>query len=136
MHAETRGNTALLDAVVFAGSVARRAANARRILIVISDGIDNHSRRSVAGVKKYLLEADVQVYGIDLLNDPNLWRPTQWDADGPELLETICEAGGGRHLEVEQSTNLREAVEEVAREIRNEYVLGYRPATLGSPGKY
>jgi Ca-activated chloride channel family protein len=135
MHSDARGNTALLDAVVFAGSVARRATNARRALIVISDGIDNHSRRSVAGVKRYLLEADVEVYAIDLLNAPGLWT-TPWDADGPELLETICEAGGGRHLEVEQSTNLPEAVEEVAREIRNEYVLGYQPSTLGNPGKY
>jgi Ca-activated chloride channel family protein len=136
MHAEAQGNTALLDAVVFAGSVARRAANARRILIVISDGIDNHSRRSVAGVKKYLLEAGVQVYAIDLLNDPGLWRPTQWDADGPELLETICEAGGGRHLEVAQYTNLSKAIEEAGREIRNEYVLSYQPSALGNAGKY
>ncbi|HUJ20200.1 MAG TPA: VWA domain-containing protein [Bryobacteraceae bacterium] len=135
MHAEAHGSTALLDAVVFAGKVARRAANERRILIVISDGIDNHSRRSIAGVKRYLLEANVQVYAIDTVNEENLWA-TPWDADGPALLETICQAGGGRRIEVERYTNLPQAVDDVAREIRNQYILGYQPASLRSPGKY
>lgn len=135
LRAEARGDTALLDAIVFAGTVARRATNLRRILIVISDGMDNHSRRSVAGVKKYLLEADVQVYAIDLISDEGFWT-TPWDADGPELLETICAAGGGRRLVVEQYTNLPTAIEEVAREIRNQYILGYQPSTRSSPGKY
>ena len=136
MHAEARGSTALLDAVLFGGAVAGRAANARRILIVISDGIDNHSRRSIAGVRKYLLEADVMVYSVDLMNDEGLWMQTEWDADGPALLETICEAGGGRRLAVEQYTNLSEAIEEVGREIRNQYILGYQASALRKPGKY
>jgi Ca-activated chloride channel family protein len=134
-RAEAQGNTALLDAVVFAGGIARRAANARRILIVISDGVDNHSRRSVAGVRKYLLEANVEVYALDLMHDNSRWS-TPWDADGPELLETVCEAGGGRRLEVERYTNLPKATEDIAREIRNQYILGYKPSALGRDGKY
>ena len=135
MRAEAQGNTALLDAVVFAGTVARQATNPRRVLIVISDGMDNHSRRSLAGVQRYLLEADVQVYAIDLTNENNLWT-TAWDADGPELLETICRAGGGRRVEVERYTNLPKTIEAIAGEIRNQYILGYQPSALNSPGKY
>jgi len=134
-RSQAQGNTALLDAVVFAGGVARRAANARRILIVISDGIDNHSRRSIASVKKYLLEANVQLYALELLNRDNPWT-TAWDADGPALIQTLCEAGGGRDVEVAADTNLSKAIQEIAREIRNQYILSYQPTPLGSPGKY
>jgi Ca-activated chloride channel family protein len=135
MHAEARGTTALLDAVVFAGKVARRAANARRVLIVISDGKDNHSLRSVNSVKRYLLEADVQVYAIDVMTEDDPWA-TPWDADGPETLETICAAGGGRKVEVERYTDLPKTIEVIAREIRNQYILGYQPSALNSLGKY
>ena len=86
-------------------------------------------------MKKYLLEADVQVYAIDLMHDDPLWT-TPWDAEGPELLETICQAGGGRRIGLEPYGNLPKAIEDVAREIRTQYILGYQPSTLGRPGKY
>lgn len=134
LRAEPHGNTALLDAVVSAGSMARRAANERRIAVVISDGIDNHSRRSVAGVRRFLQEANVQVYAIDIVNTKGLYNVTPWDEDG--LLEPICRAGGGRWIQVEGDTNLPVAVEQVAQEIRTQYILGYQPASLSQPGKY
>jgi Ca-activated chloride channel family protein len=86
-------------------------------------------------VQKYLIEANVQVYAIDLMDDAGLWT-TPVDADGPELLEAICAAGGGRRLEVERYTNLPKAIEEVAREIRYQYILGFQPSTPQNPGKY
>ena len=77
MRAEPHGNTALLDAVVFAGTVARRASNERRIAVVISDGIDNHSWRSIASVKRFLLEANVEVYAVDIVNSSGLYNATR-----------------------------------------------------------
>lgn len=134
MGAEPHGNTALLDAVVFAGSVARRASNARRIGVVISDGIDNYSRRSIAGVKKFLLEANMQVYAIDIVHSGGRYNTTPWDEDG--LLQPICEAGGGRRIQVEGNTNLADPVEDLAREIRSQYILGFQSPSLSRPGKY
>jgi Ca-activated chloride channel family protein len=130
---QDNGNTALLDSIVFAGSVARRAANARRIVVVISDGIDNHSRRSISEVIKYLLEANVQVYAVQL-NSSGLYNATPWDQG--ELLDPICKAGGGRAIYLDNSANMATAVKAVAREIRSEYILGYRPVFLSDPGKY
>jgi Ca-activated chloride channel family protein len=132
-HAEPHGTTALLDAIVLGGSVARRAHNPRCVLVVISDGGDNHSRYGVAAVERYLLEAGVEVYAVNIMND--FPQPT-WTADGPLLLGGICWAGGGESVQIEQYTNLAGVIERVAREIRSQYILSYQPSTLGRPGKY
>jgi|HubBroStandDraft_4_1064222.scaffolds.fasta_scaffold323448_1 Ca-activated chloride channel homolog len=135
MHAEPHGTTALVDAIVFGGSVARHARNQRRVLVVISDGGDNHSRYTGSGVRRYLLEAGVEVYAVDIMNYDFSSQPA-WTADGPLLLAGICWAGGGRAIQIGQSTNLSEAIEQVAQEIRSQYILSYQPSALRSPGKY
>jgi len=132
-RAEPHGTTALLDAIVLGGSVARRAHNPRRVLVVISDGGDNHSRYGFAAVEKYLLEAGVEVYAVDILND---FPQPAWTADGPLVLAGICWAGGGESVQIERYTNLAGVIEQVAREIRSQYILSYQPSTLGRPGKY
>jgi Ca-activated chloride channel homolog len=132
-HVEPHGTTALLDAIVLGGSVARRAHNPRRVLVVISDGGDNHSRYGVAAVKRYLLEAGVEVYAVNILND--FPQPTG-TADGPLLLGGICWAEGGESVEIEHYTKLADVIEQVAREIRSQYILSYQLSTLGRPGKY
>ncbi|MGA2595020.1 MAG: VWA domain-containing protein, partial [Bryobacteraceae bacterium] len=132
-HTEPHGTTALLDAIVLGGSVARHAHSVRRVLVVISDGGDNHSRHGVAEVRRYLLEAGVEVYAVNIMND--FPQPT-WTADGPLLLAGICWAGGGESVQIQQSTNLAGVIEQVAREIRSQYILSYQPSTLARPGKY
>ncbi|MFN7992365.1 MAG: VWA domain-containing protein [Bryobacteraceae bacterium] len=131
---QSHGNTALLDSMVYAASIAKRAKNAQRVIIVISDGIDNHSRRSIASVQRLLLEANVHVYAINILNSEGLYTATQWDND--EVLDPICESTGGRVIQVLNSTDLLPTLAAVAREIRSEYVLGFRPTALTRPGKY
>ena len=133
MHVEPHGTTALLDAIVLGGSVARRAHNPRRVLVVISDGGDNHSRSGFAAVERYLLEAGVEVYAVNILND--FPQPT-WTADGPLLLGSICWTGGGESVQIERYAKLADVIEQVAREIRGQYILSYQPSTLAKPGKY
>jgi Ca-activated chloride channel homolog len=133
MHVEPHGTTALLDAIVLGGSVARRAHNPRRVLVVISDGGDNHSRSGFAAVERYLLEAGVEVYAVNILND--FPQPT-WTADGPLLLGGICWTAGGESVQIERYAKLADVIEQVAREIRGQYILSYQPSTLAKPGKY
>jgi len=49
-------------------------------------------------------------------------QPT-WTADGPLLLSGICWAGGGESVQIEQYTNLAGVIEQLAREIRSQYIL-------------
>jgi Ca-activated chloride channel family protein len=62
------GQTALLDAVDFSISRMKKATNARKALIIISDGGDNCSRYTMAELKNLVRETDVQVYALGIFN--------------------------------------------------------------------
>jgi hypothetical protein len=115
-------------------------------LVSAGEPFSNESRLAVGGalnaelahpvakaVERYLLEAGVEVYAVDILND--FPQPT-WTADGPLLLGGICWAGSGESVQIEQYTKLADVIEQVAREMRSQYILSYQPSTLAKPGKY
>ena len=63
---QSKGRTALLDAVYMALHEMRKAKNPRKALLLISDGGDNSSRYSEAEIKDMVKEADVQIYAIGI----------------------------------------------------------------------
>ena len=58
------GLTALIDTVYLGLSRMREAQRPRRALLILSDGMDNHSRYSKSELMRVALEADVQIYTI------------------------------------------------------------------------
>ena len=60
----TGGDTALIDIIYLGLSQMRCARNTRKALLVISDGIDNHSRYSAREFASAAVEADLQVHTI------------------------------------------------------------------------
>ncbi|MDR3699228.1 MAG: VWA domain-containing protein [Candidatus Sulfopaludibacter sp.] len=117
------GWTALYDAMFLAMHQIRRAANPRRVLLVLSDGEDNNSRYTEAEMMSLVREADVTVYAIGLFTR----------ARG---LERMTEETGGRMITVHNLPDLPAAMEKLSREIRNQYMLGYFPSRAGSDGRY
>src|ERR1700730_7929783 len=95
MFTASRGRTALLDAVYLGLSQMRGAHNAKRALLIISDGGDNHSRYNESDVKNFLKEADCQLYSIGIF-DPVASRRTVEELEGPTLLSEMSEMTGGR----------------------------------------
>src|SRR5262249_17178830 len=63
---QSKGRTALLDAIYLALHEMKKARNPRKALLVISDGGDNNSRYSEGEIKNLVREADVQIYGIGI----------------------------------------------------------------------
>src|SRR6202041_2115741 len=61
-----KGRTALLDAIYLGLSQMRGARNAKRALLILSDGGDNHSRYSESDIKRLVKEADTQLYAIGI----------------------------------------------------------------------
>ena len=53
-----------------------------------------------------------------------------------ELLEALAEESGGRHVAVESAAELPEVAGRIGLELRNQYVLGYRPGDDRRDGKY
>jgi VWFA-related protein len=90
---------------------------------VFSDGGDNNSRYSETELIRILREADVQVYAVGMF-------------ERPRSLERMAEETGGSVLWVHKLDELPAAVETLSRQIRNEYLVGYSPASIQNDGKY
>ena len=128
-----RGRTALLDAIYLGMAKMKKARNQRKALLIISDGGDNNSRYSEGDIKSMVREDDVQIYGIGLYdNTPS----TPEERSGPALLSDICEATGGRAFSISRTGDLADVATKIGIELRNQYVLGYRPKNPAHDGKW
>jgi Ca-activated chloride channel homolog len=143
------GMTALIDTIYLGLNRMRHARRPRRALLVVSDGIENHSRYSKAELIRVALEADVQVYTIVIDNpsvagDSTLMRSSMvrkpWDQgpgrQGRELLEELSNKTGGLHFAVRKESEAKAAAAKIGAALRNQYVIGYQPATVGGTGKW
>ena len=132
-----RGSTALLDAVYLGMTEMKGAHNARKALLIISDGGDNHSRYDEADVKRFVRESDTQIYAIGLY-DPVGDRATPEEQNGPGMLRDLTDMTGGRTFNVgEQSLDdLPDIASKISMELRNQYVLGYKPSDKTTDGKW
>jgi Ca-activated chloride channel family protein len=150
-RARPNGMTALIDTVYMGLNGMRKARQPRRALLILSDGMDNYSRYSKTELLRVALEADVQIYTIIFDNGiPGAasggapFRPIMIrkpgdqgeQHEGANLLEDLSNKTGGLHFHARNDTEAREAAMKVGRALRNEYVIGYQPASTGDTGKW
>jgi len=69
--ASAKGNTALLDAIYLGLCEMRTARNAKRALLIISDGRDNHNRYEGRDISPLAREADTQLYAVGTFDSKN-----------------------------------------------------------------
>jgi Ca-activated chloride channel homolog len=125
MFTAAGGRTALLDAVYTGLDQTRNAHNARRALLIISDGGDNHSLYSEADIRNSLRESDCQLYAMGIF-DHHISRKSE-ERYGWSLLSELVEMTGGRVFPVSKLTDLPDIAAKIGTELRNQYVLGYKP---------
>jgi Ca-activated chloride channel homolog len=125
--------TALLDAIYMGITKMRQAKYAKKALLIISDGGDNHSRYTEGEIKSMVKEADVMIYAIGIYDR---YFPTEEERLGPALLGEITELTGGRAFTVENPNDLADVATKIGVELRNQYVLGYRPSKIVKDGKW
>ena len=101
--------------------------------MIISDGGDNHSRYTEGEIKSMVREADVQIYGIGLF-DRDFKTPEE--REGPALLTDVTEVTGGRTFVIDSPNELADVATKIGIELRNQYVLGYRPTNPARDGKW
>jgi Ca-activated chloride channel family protein len=130
------GRTALLDAIYLGLSEMKKATTNRRAILVISDGGDNHSRYTENDIKRAVKESDVQIYAVGVFEPMSSRGRTQEEAGGPGLLAELAESSGGRMFSVENSNELPDIAEKISIELRNQYVLGYKPSNLIRDGRW
>jgi len=132
LWAKPKGATALFDAIYAGITKAKRAANSRRALVVITDGGDNHSRQSFNQLLSAARESDVQIFAIAV-------RRNARDLDeqrGRLQLDQLGKETGGHLVIADNDAKLPQAMREVNDLIRNQYLLSYRPEKLALDGKW
>jgi Ca-activated chloride channel family protein len=138
------GFTALIDTVYLGLNQMRKARNPQRALVIVSDGMENHSQYSRRELLDLALEADVQIYAIIIDNGagssssgtmpfrPSLaMKPGDQAArnqQGPNLLEQLADKTGGLYFHARNDAQAKEGMLKVGQALRNEYMIGYQPA--------
>jgi Ca-activated chloride channel homolog len=136
MLAVPKGRTALLDAIYLGLSQMRGAHNAKRALLILSDGGDNHSRYNESDIKRLVKEADTQLYAVGIFDPLGYRNRSPEELGGPSLLSEVTEMTGGRVFAVEKLDDLPDIASKIGMELRNQYVLGYRPSNKAHDARW
>jgi VWFA-related protein len=105
----------------------KTAKNARRALLILSDGGDNNSRYSSPEIRDLVREADVRIYSVGLLVGL---------LQGSRFLDRISNETGGKMIRVRKMDELPDAVERMSRDLRSQYLLGYYSSNPQNDGRY
>jgi Ca-activated chloride channel family protein len=125
--------TALLDAIYYGLVKMKEARHERRALLVVSDGGDNRSRYTEGELRAQVRESDVEMYSIGIFD---IYAATPEERTGPQLLNDLSEETGGRLFRVDDIAEMGDIAEKISTELRNQYVIGYRPKDLTRDGKW
>jgi Ca-activated chloride channel homolog len=118
-----KGSTALYDAVYAGVAKLKDGINPRKALVVVTDGFENHSRYSRSNLMEAVKETDVQIYTIG--------------NEGDGALRQLSDVTGGRSLSPRsRSYALGNICTQVVRELKSQYLIGYRSANTAKDGKW
>jgi Ca-activated chloride channel family protein len=133
--AEPSGRTALFDAIYMGVHELRNAHNPRKVLLILSDGEDNRSRYTAREITDLVMESDLQVYSIGIFEG---WYPFSGPENtrGARLLRTMAEYSGGGSMILTDKRELEDAARVLNLQMRNQYLLGYRPANETRDGRW
>ncbi len=134
--AQSKGRTALLDAIFLALHEMKNTKMQRKALLIVSDGGDNCSRYTESEVRNRVRESDVLIYAMGIFEPDGSRGRSPEEAGGPGLLSEICEQTGGRHLPVDDLAEMPDIAAKIGIELRNRYVIGYSPTDAQRDGRY
>ncbi len=121
------GRTAVYDAVYMGLDQMKGGKNEKKALILVTDGEDNSSRYSIAEVKEFAKESDVQIYAIG--EEGKLGY-------GRSEIQNIVGLTGGRAFFPNSFNELDYYIDLIHAELRNQYILGYTPSNKQHDGKW
>lgn len=129
---DTRGGTALYDAVfASADHLAKTAKKDKKVLLVVTDGEDNESRMSLEqAIRAVQDENGPTIYTIGILSEEGHQRRSR------RALESLSVQTGGVAFFPRNLEEVDEISREVARDIRNQYSITYKPTNPRSNGGY
>ena len=114
-HIDAFGTTGLHDAIIQAIDEVQ-GAKGRRALVLLSDGNDRYSRAAAVDALDRARRADVMIF------------PVAIGTNRPPLFAELATLTGGRSLHARDGAALADTLRTIARELRQQYLLGYTPA--------
>ncbi len=133
--AQSRGRTALLDALALSLHELKRSTERRKALLIISDGGDNASRYTEGELRHMVREGDALIYAIGIYEPFASRGRSPEEAAGPGLLGDLASQTGGTHFPAELA-ELPDIAAKIGLAMRNRYVLGYSPTDRQRDGRY
>ena len=154
------GGTLLYDSVYLASNELMKKQQGRKALIILSDGVDSGSKESLVDAIESAQRADTLIYSILFAGDESNGRPggfggfggmghhggmggggrggsrypSEERPDGKKILDRISKETGGRLFEVSKKQPIDDIYSQIEEELRNQYSLGYTPATDSGAG--
>jgi Ca-activated chloride channel family protein len=134
--------TALYDSLYAALEKLDGARNSKRVLVVMSDGLDTVSEHRLEELTRRLRESDVIVYAVGVVGGLDPGTPARYanlnssvEKRGRDVLEELASNTGGRVFYPENAKQLAAAFDAVAVELRHQYELGVRLDAADAAGK-
>lgn len=130
-HIESRGGTALYDAVVASAEHLKKNARLeKKVLLVVTDGEDNASRESLEqAIRRLQADNGPTVYTIGILGEEKQRRARR-------ALTAMSEQTGGIAFFPKDVGEVDSITQNVAHDIRNQYIIVYAPTTPKNVGGY
>jgi VWFA-related protein len=129
-HVESRGGTALYDAIVASADQLAKSPLQRKVLFVVTDGEDDASQENLEeAVHRLQQENGPVVYAIGLLGDDKTRHAKR-------ALETIADRTGGISFFPPTLGDVDQISTTIAHDIRNQYTISYQPTTAKSVGGF
>jgi VWFA-related protein len=123
------GMTGLYDAVVVGLERVQAGSQDKRALIVISDGADNASKHNLAQLMKMAGQSSTLIYAVGIFDED--------DPDGnPGVLNRLAGVTGGEAFFPSLKDPVIAVCERIARDIRNQYTIGYVSSNAAQTGAF
>jgi VWFA-related protein len=123
------GLTALYDALAAGIEHLKNGTRERKALVVLSDGGDNASHRSLDDVLQIAKRSSATIYTIGIYDDADLDR-------NPRVLRKMADLSGGHAYFPESLNDLERVWQDIAGRIRHQYTIGYHPSNPKRDGRF
>ena len=133
-----RGGTVLYDAIYLAATDRLVHQAGRKVMVLITDGVDFNSQRTLGDAVKAAQQADTVIYSIRYFDiraySDDRFRKYSDVMDS--ALRTVSQQTGGRVLYMDKKHPLPQDFDELQQEMRSQYAIGYIPTNEKHDGSY
>lgn len=132
---DSGGATHLYDAVYLAANELLKNEVGRKVLILLTDGEDQGSRMKLEAALEAAQKSDLIIYSVDIVDRSFYWGHGAF-FQGDSVLKKLSEDTGGRVIRVDRASDAAAAFQQIADELRTQYLLGYTPPATHGAGSY